>query len=42
VAFASINVTEHDGLKQGATTVVADAKRALAALTNELTDYSVP
>ncbi|MDC0991488.1 3D-(3,5/4)-trihydroxycyclohexane-1,2-dione acylhydrolase (decyclizing) [Pontimonas sp.] len=42
VAFASINVTEHDGLKQGATTVVADAKRALAALTNELTDYAVP
>jgi len=42
VAFASINVTEHDGLKQGATTVVADAKRALAALTQTLTDYSVP
>ena len=42
VAFASINVTEHDGLKQGATTVVADAKRALQALTDALAKYSVP
>ena len=42
VAFASINVTEHDGMKQGATTIVADAKRALAALSEQLTDYTVP
>jgi 3D-(3,5/4)-trihydroxycyclohexane-1,2-dione acylhydrolase (decyclizing) len=35
VKFASINVCEHDGIKQGATTVVADAKKALAALASE-------
>src|SRR5882757_3266559 len=32
VRFASINVTEHDAVKQGAAGVVADAKLALAAL----------
>jgi len=42
VKFASINVTEHDGIKQGATTVVADAKKALSALTEELGSYRVP
>jgi len=41
-AFASINVSEHDGIKQGATTVVADAKKALAALSAELGSYAVP
>ena len=42
VKFASINVCEHDGIKQGATTVVADAKKAIAALTAALGSYSVP
>lgn len=42
VRFASINVTEHDGIKQGATTVVADAKKALVALTDAVGDYRVP
>src|SRR5690606_33490089 len=32
VRFASINVTGHDAVKQGATAVVADAKLGLAAL----------
>jgi 3D-(3,5/4)-trihydroxycyclohexane-1,2-dione acylhydrolase (decyclizing) len=32
VRFASINVTEHDAVKQGATAVLADAKLALTAL----------
>ncbi|MDA8862789.1 3D-(3,5/4)-trihydroxycyclohexane-1,2-dione acylhydrolase (decyclizing) [Pontimonas sp.] len=42
VKFASINVCEHDGIKQAATTVVADAKKALAALLPELGSYTVP
>lgn len=42
VCFASINVSEHDGIKQGATTVVADAKKALVELTRAVTDYTVP
>lgn len=42
VSFASINVSEHDGIKQGATTVVADAKKALAALRSAVGSYSVP
>jgi 3D-(3,5/4)-trihydroxycyclohexane-1,2-dione acylhydrolase (decyclizing) len=42
VKFASINVCEHDGIKQGATTVVADAKKALAALTGAVGSYTVP
>lgn len=41
VRFVSININEHDGIKQGATTVVADAKKALATLTAELNDYEV-
>ena len=32
VRFASINVTEADAVKQGATAVIADARLALAAL----------
>ena len=32
VRFASINVTDHDARKQGATPIVADARRALEAL----------
>lgn len=42
VRFGSINVTEFDGMKQGATTVVADAKLALSALAVALGGHSVP
>ena len=42
VKFASINVCEHDGIKQGATTIVADAKKALAALAGAVKGYTVP
>ena len=42
VRFVSINVTEADGIKQGALTVVADARLALEALTNALQGYRVP
>ena len=42
VKFASINVCEHDGIKQGATTIVADAKKALAALASAVQGYTVP
>jgi 3D-(3,5/4)-trihydroxycyclohexane-1,2-dione acylhydrolase (decyclizing) len=41
VRFASINVCEHDGFKQGASTVVADARLALEALIAELGDYRI-
>lgn len=41
VTFGSINVCEFDGVKQGATTVVADAKRGLAALVEALAGYNV-
>lgn len=42
VRFGSINVTEFDGIKQGATAVVADAKVGLRALSDALTGHSVP
>lgn len=42
VKFASINVCEHDGIKQGATTIVSDAKKALAALASAVKGYTVP
>lgn len=42
VRFASINVTEADALKQGATAVVGDAKLALSQLTAELSGYQIP
>ncbi|QZY50777.1 3D-(3,5/4)-trihydroxycyclohexane-1,2-dione acylhydrolase (decyclizing) [Leucobacter tenebrionis] len=42
VRFASINVVEHDAVKQGATAIVADAKLALTALAAELDGYCVP
>jgi len=42
VRFASINVVEHDAVKQGASAVPADAKPALEALTAELGDYRIP
>lgn len=41
VKFASINVSEFDGVKQGAATVVADAKLALTALTAALAGHRV-
>ncbi|MGO1538515.1 MAG: 3D-(3,5/4)-trihydroxycyclohexane-1,2-dione acylhydrolase (decyclizing) [Leucobacter sp.] len=42
VRFASINVTEHDAVKQGAIAVVADARLALEALAAELGEYRLP
>lgn len=42
VRFASINVVEHDAVKQGATAAIADAKLALGALAAELTGFSIP
>lgn len=42
VSFVSINVTEGDAIKQGATAIVADAKKALVSLTKALSGYSVP
>ncbi|MEJ6488709.1 3D-(3,5/4)-trihydroxycyclohexane-1,2-dione acylhydrolase (decyclizing) [Leucobacter sp. USCH14] len=42
VRFASINVVEHDAVKQGATAVIADARLALEALAAALGDYRVP
>lgn len=42
VCFASINITELDALKQGAVAVLSDARLGLEALTENLSDYSVP
>lgn len=42
VRFASINVVEHDAVKQGATAAIADARLALEALAAELGGYRVP
>ena len=42
VRFVSLNVSEFDGVKQGAATIVADAKVGLAALTAEVAGYRVP
>jgi 3D-(3,5/4)-trihydroxycyclohexane-1,2-dione acylhydrolase (decyclizing) len=42
VQFVSLNVSEFDGVKQGATTIVADAKVGLTALAEELAGYRVP
>ncbi len=42
VRFVSLNVSEFDGIKQGATTIVADAQLGLDALRDELTGYRVP
>jgi 3D-(3,5/4)-trihydroxycyclohexane-1,2-dione acylhydrolase (decyclizing) len=41
VAFASINVTEGDAIKQGATAIVADARLAIEELTKALEGYKV-
>lgn len=42
VRFVSLNVSEFDGIKQGATTIVADAQLGLDALRDELAGYRVP
>jgi 3D-(3,5/4)-trihydroxycyclohexane-1,2-dione acylhydrolase (decyclizing) len=42
VRFVSLNVSEFDGVKQGAATIVADAKVGLSALTAEVAGYQVP
>jgi 3D-(3,5/4)-trihydroxycyclohexane-1,2-dione acylhydrolase (decyclizing) len=42
VQFVSVNVSEFDGVKQGAQTIVADARVGLTALTGELKGYRVP
>ena len=42
VRFVSLNVSEFDGVKQGAATIVADAKVGLAALAAEVAGYRVP
>jgi 3D-(3,5/4)-trihydroxycyclohexane-1,2-dione acylhydrolase (decyclizing) len=42
VRFVSLNVSEFDGVKQGAATIVADAKVGLTALTAEVAGYRVP
>ena len=42
VRFASINVVEHDAVKQGAAAVIADARLALEALAAALEGYRVP
>jgi 3D-(3,5/4)-trihydroxycyclohexane-1,2-dione acylhydrolase (decyclizing) len=41
VRFASINVDGHDAGRLGATAIVADAKRALAALTRAVADSGI-
>ena len=42
VRFVSLNVSEFDGVKQGAKTIVADARLGLDALRDELQGYRVP
>ncbi len=42
VKFVSLNVSEFDGIKQGAETIVSDAKLGLAALTEALVGYRAP
>ncbi|GAA2179441.1 3D-(3,5/4)-trihydroxycyclohexane-1,2-dione acylhydrolase (decyclizing) [Leucobacter tardus] len=41
VRFASINIVEHDAVKQGAIAALADARLGIAALSDELADYRV-
>ena len=42
VKFVSINVTELDAFKQGATPIIGDAKLSLIALQKSLANYKVP
>ena len=41
VKFASINITEHDALKQGARAILGDAKLSLVALKEAVAGYKV-
>ncbi len=41
VKFASINITEHDAIKQGATAILADAKLSLVELNAALAGHKV-
>ena len=41
VKFASINIKEHDAIKQGAVAILGDAKLSLAALTEAVAGYKV-
>lgn len=42
VRFVSINIAELDAIKQGAVAVLSDAKLGIEALSQQLSDYSVP
>lgn len=42
VRFVSLNISEYDGIKQGATAIIADARVGLDALRDELAGYRVP
>lgn len=42
VKFASINIKEHDAIKQGAVAILGDAKLSLVALTEAVAGYKVP
>ena len=42
VRFASININGYDAQRLGATGIVGDAKRALAALATDVADYTSP
>ena len=41
VKFASINITEHDAIKQGATAILGDAKLSLVALKEAVAGYKI-
>jgi len=42
VKFASINITEHDAIKQGATAILADAKLSIIELNKAIAGYKIP
>jgi 3D-(3,5/4)-trihydroxycyclohexane-1,2-dione acylhydrolase (decyclizing) len=42
VKFASINISEHDAIKQGAVAILADAKLSLIELKSAVSGYTVP
>ncbi len=42
VKFASINITEHDAIKQGATAILGDAKLSLVELAKAVAGYQIP
>lgn len=41
VKFASINITEHDAIKQGATAILADAKLSIIELNKAIAGYKI-